>query len=80
MKKYELKNALNKMGIHSHHYNLDGTGRDDERLCLECTNGKWSVYYSERGVKTTNITFASEEEACQYIYERLCQMKANGIL
>lgn len=71
MKKYELKNVLKKMGVPSHHYNLDGTGRDDERLCLDYTNNEWSVYYSERGVKTTNIKFSSEEEACQYIYEQL---------
>lgn len=71
MKKYELKNVLKKMGVPSHHYNLDGAGRDDERLCLDYTNNEWSVYYSERGVKTTNIKFSSEEEACQYIYEQL---------
>lgn len=64
MKKNELKNALMHIGVPSMYYNLDGNGRTDERFCLEFVNNGWSVYYSERGVKTTNIRFSSEEDAC----------------
>lgn len=59
------------MGVLSFSYNLDGTGRTDKCLCLEYTNNEWSVYYSERGVKTTNKT-SSSEEACQFIFKQLC--------
>lgn len=31
----------------------------------------WNVYYSERGVKTTNKFFKTESEACEYIYNEL---------
>lgn len=63
----ELKKALKKAKIPTEFYNLDGTGRDDERLCLVKENGKWVVYYLERGVRTTELLFDSEEEACKYI-------------
>ena len=72
MKKNELRDALIEMEIPSILYNLDGNGRTDERFCLEFTNNEWRVYFSERGVKTTNEKFSSEEEACQFIYEQLC--------
>ena len=72
MKKNELRDALIEMGIPSVLFNLDGKGRTDERFCLEYTNKEWRVYFSERGVKTTNETFSSEEEACQFIYEQFC--------
>lgn len=72
MNKNELKGALIERGVPSMLYNLDGIGRTDERFCLEFTNDEWRVYFSERGVKTTNEKFASEEEACRFIYEQLC--------
>lgn len=72
MNKDELRKVLITMGVPSMLYNLDGNGRTDERFCLEHANNEWSVYYSERGVKTTNERFASEEEACKFLYEQLC--------
>ncbi len=53
-------------------YNLDGNGRTDERFCLEFINNEWKVYFAERGIKTTDEKFLSEEEACQFIYEQFC--------
>lgn len=32
---------------------------------------KWSVYYLERGVKTTNEIFDTENDACQFLYAEL---------
>lgn len=72
MKKNELRDVLIEMGIPPILYNLDGNGRTDERFCLELINNEWRVYFSERGVKTTNEKFSSEEEACQFIYDQLC--------
>lgn len=71
MKKEELRTLLKKMGVPAYNYNLDGKGRNDERLCLECNGNEWEIYYSERGVKTTRWKFASEEEACQHLYAML---------
>ena len=72
MKKSELRDILIEKEIPSMLYNLDGKGRTDERFCLEYINNEWRVYFSERGIKTTNEKFSSEEEACQFIYEKLC--------
>lgn len=71
MNKENLKKFLNEKGIDSDLYNLDGKGRVDERFCLENKNDEWYVYYSERGIKTTNKRFLSEEDACDYIYNQL---------
>lgn len=67
----ELRNILKKSGVSDFLYNLDYKGRDDERLCLDYIDGKWNVYYLERGVKTTNLFFETESEACEYIYNHL---------
>lgn len=74
MKKNELADALKKAGIASMLYNLESTGRRDERFCLEYSDNAWTVYYSERGVRTTNEQFASEEEACQFLFAQLCPL------
>lgn len=73
MKSNELKEKLQQLGIPAYLYNLDSVGRTDERLCLEYSNNEWHVYYSERGVKTTDKIFTSEDEACEYIYVQLAE-------
>jgi len=50
---------------------LTGIGRTDERLCLEKNENGWMVYYMERGIKTTNKIFESENDACQFLYDQL---------
>jgi len=70
MKKNELKKVLEDNGIPKDLYNLDGIGRTDERFCLDY-NDKWEVYFCERGIKTTDLIFDTEEEACQYICKEL---------
>ena len=40
----ELKKALKAARIPAESYNLDGKGRDDERLCLVNEDSKWVVY------------------------------------
>ncbi|MDE7395231.1 MAG: hypothetical protein K2M95_03825 [Clostridiales bacterium] len=68
----ELKRKLEEANIPPYLYNLDGKGRTDERFCLQKLGGvEWQVYYVERGVKTTDLRFATEEEACAYIYNKL---------
>lgn len=49
-----LEKKLKIAGIPDYIYNLTGQGKNDECLCLEKIQDKWSVYYLERGIKTTN--------------------------
>lgn len=51
----------------SHEENDDSSGRYE--LCqidTDAVNNEWIVYFSERGIKTRNKRFSSEEEACQF--------------
>lgn len=66
-----LEEKLKIAGVPDYIYNLTGKGKKDECLCLEKNQGKWSVYYLERGIKTTNEVFESEDDACQFLYEQL---------
>ena len=66
-----LEKKLKAAGVPDYIQNLTGKGIKDERLCLEKIQDKWSVYYLERGIKTTNKFFESEEDACQFLYVQL---------
>ncbi len=71
MKIQDLKKMLVEKQVPDNLYNLEGAGRKDERFCLEKVDDKWRVYYSERGVKTTDKVFELEEDACQFILDQL---------
>ena len=60
-------------------YALLEDGLPDEKLCLcKGDSGEWSVYYSERGKKRGLVRFASEQEACCYLWEKLKRYAGNG--
>ncbi|WP_323637280.1 hypothetical protein [Pectobacterium polaris] len=67
MNKQELKDRLLKEKVSRSLYYLDG-GLPDEKLCLDFENGRWVVYFSERGVKTGMMNLMTECEACKFIY------------
>lgn len=71
MNRKELKEMLEQKNIPSYLYNLDGKGITDERFVLNSINNQWQVYFCERGVKTTDMMFDTESEACYYIHEQL---------
>lgn len=71
MKRNELEKKLKENGVPTSLYNLDNVGRTDERFCLMYDNNHWNVYFTERGIRTTDLKFSTEEEACQYVYEQL---------
>lgn len=49
-------------------YSLDG-GLPNERLCLERRSDGWAVYYSERGIRTSEVAFLHESDACIYMLD-----------
>lgn len=73
MKSAELKERLQQLDVPSYLYNLDGVGRTDERFSLDFIGNEWRVSYIERGVRTTDERFPSEDAACEYIYRRLTE-------
>lgn len=76
MKKENLRSALIKMGISRTYYSLDG-GLPNEKLCLDYENGKWIVYYSERGIRTGIHYFDNEDDACDYLLHAI-EESSNG--
>jgi hypothetical protein len=65
-----LKELLEREGIDPSSYSLEG-GMPVEAYVLESGPSSWSVYYSERGLRTGEVTFASEDEACSRMFEML---------
>ena len=65
MNRVELSQRLVAEGIRADAYSLDG-GDLSERLVLEDARRSWNVYYSERGQRTGERHFDSEEAACNY--------------
>ena len=68
MKKHELRKKLENENVPKSLYSLEG-GLPSEKLCLDHEDGKWIVYYSERGCRTGIEEFILEDDACRYIYE-----------
>ncbi len=67
----ELRNKLKKEDIPENMYSLLIGGFPNEAFCLIKTENGWEVYYSERGKKRGIKQYASESEACEYMYKKL---------
>lgn len=63
-----LQKLLDKEGIDPSAYSLDG-GSPFEAYVLEERAPSWTVYYSERGLRSGEVEFESEDEACSYLLE-----------
>lgn len=67
----ELQAALYEANIDDQYVSLTGEVKD-EALILERKVGKgWCVYFSERGLRTGEHFYPTEEEACNFIFDRL---------
>ena len=72
MNRQQLQDALRRENIQDRCYSLETQTFDpDEALCLRQTDGRWVVFYSERGLQTGEATFSSESEACDYMFDAL---------
>lgn len=71
MKLVDLKVKLNELGVNPDSYSLTGsTGNECYVLSQECS-GKWSVFYSERGLQSCRKIYETEDEACRDLFKRL---------
>jgi hypothetical protein len=68
----ELVDLLYAEGIDPNAYSLRG-GMPDEKLCVERSKGGWAVYYSERGLRSGECWFPTEDEACEDFWHRLAR-------
>ena len=70
MNRTGLQALLQAENVAEDQYELDGQFCD-ECLCLEELNGSWHVYYAERGLRSGERAFESEDDACQFMARRL---------
>lgn len=71
----ELKNKLDETGVSQDLYSIMIGGLPNERLCI-VKEEIWQVYYSERGKKVGQRFFETEEEACEYFWEKIKRYSA----
>lgn len=70
MDKDNLKKSLIQERFNPQSYSLEDEEKD-EALCLRLDNGRWCVYYSERGLQTGKQYFVDEQAACEYFLEEM---------
>jgi hypothetical protein len=71
MDRTSLLEAIEREGIRARTYDLIGGNDRTECLCLGICGGGWSVWYAERGLRTGERFFDTEDEACSYMLIRL---------
>ncbi len=71
MKLNELRAKLNELDVRPDAYSLTGSSYDECYVISNDEPEKWSVYYRERGLRTSCKTFSSEDEACKDLLETL---------
>ncbi len=69
MTRQQFFEAIQKAGIRSSAFDLDGQG--DECYVLSGNESHWSVYYSERGLETKKRNFGSEVAALNHLFGML---------
>jgi len=70
MNQKELETKLHREGIMRSAYALDGES-PYEQYAIQNNYGKWSVFYSERGLESNLKKFNNESDACVYLYKCL---------
>ena len=73
MNKTELKARLVKEGFDANAYCIDGPLPSYEGLILETAGAKWRIDHFERGIRRELESFASEQQACDRMYELLAR-------
>ncbi len=82
MKIAELRKALVDHGVRPYAVSIDGHDEADDQYRL-VKEGKycitWVTYYSERGNKVGLREFASEDEACDFILDRVLKDSTRSV-
>ena len=73
MNRTDLQDRLMSEGIRKDTFSIYGDYADEAYILSKESAGKWSVYYSERGLRTAEKLFDSEEGACQHFYDLLAK-------
>ena len=68
MNRAELLACLDEASIDARSYDLDEGGRSESYVLRE-RDGRWEVFYSERGLRSGLRCYSSESEASAYFFK-----------
>ncbi len=72
----DLRDVLDAEGVGRNAYRLDGTNAEDA-LAIGPVAGGWRVWFTERGRAVNLAMFDTEDEACDYLADRLLTDDSN---
>ena len=78
MNRTGLQALLDAERVRANSYSIDGGVQDESMVLEEGTTG-WIVYYAERGLRSGERLFATEEDACDFLARRLLTDPSNRI-
>lgn len=68
----ELEQALLSAGCNPNNFCIGARGAQSDVYCLSENDGKWSVFYTERGSKHKPIYESrNETQACEFFYNKI---------
>jgi hypothetical protein len=69
----DLERLLNLFEIRTDVYDLSGRDEGDEAHVITHEKDGWHVFYSERGIRTSERVFPIEDQACDEILLRIAR-------
>ena len=75
----ELLKNLNNLNVSPKYYGILGNIKDDAYIIEQLSNGKYKVYYSERGEQCEVKVYENESEACKELLSRIEFNLSNGL-
>ena len=69
MNRDQLRVALEQAGVPPRWYTIGGDR--NESTCLVGDGAVWTVFYSEKGQRSDERSFPSEDLACRYVYAQM---------
>lgn len=73
---HELDQRLAEEGCNPSFYSVGSRGGASDAFCLTRNNGKWRVFYTERGQDHAPIFEThSEEDACRFFFRHIMAMR-----
>ena len=73
MKRPQLDRILRLFEVRTEVYDLSGRAEVDEAHCVVAEDERWLVFYSERGVRTSEAMFSTEDAACDELLDRIAR-------
>ena len=73
MNRLALERVLNLFEIRTDVYDLSCRDEGDEAHVITREDDGWHVFYSERGLRTSERVFSTEDQACDEVLMRIAR-------